>query len=102
MTTATINEWNEALIATKARMDEKAIEEAQIKARASIRKDAAARRAVHEEAMKAISARMKQDIAASGARIAAEFAAARRAQADRKVLALAIGAHDKEARGGAR
>jgi hypothetical protein len=104
MTTTTMHDdWNEALLATATRMDEKAIEESQIRARVILRREAAALRAVHEEAMKAISETLKRDIAASDVRIAAEFSFLRRAQVDGKVLAIAIGAHDKETRkGGAR
>jgi hypothetical protein len=105
MTTTTMHDdWNEALFATARRMDVKVVEEGQKQARVILRREAAARRAIHEEAMKAISETLKRDIAASDARIAAEFASLRQAQADGRGLAIAIGAHDKEARsnGGAR
>jgi hypothetical protein len=48
-----------------------------------------------KDAMKALSIKLERDIVDANAKVAAKFATLRQAQAEGKVLAIAIGAHDK-------
>jgi hypothetical protein len=88
-------EWNDALLATAKRMDVKDIEKAQKEARVALRLAAKVKRDPLKDELKALSDALNRDIAASNARIAAEFSTLRQTQAEGKVLAIAIGAHDK-------
>ncbi len=90
-----MNDWDDALLATARRMDVKDIEKAQKAARVALRGAAKAKRDPFKEALKAIGDALKRDIVNSNARIAAEFSTLRQTQAEGKVLAIAIGAHDK-------
>jgi hypothetical protein len=92
-------EWNDALLATAKRMDVKAIEKAQKKARVVLRREAKLKRDPLKDALKLLSDNLKRDIIASNTRIEAEFADLRQWEADCNVLAFFIAAHDK--RGGA-
>jgi hypothetical protein len=89
------DDWNEALLATARRLDVKVVEEAQKQARVALRQAAKLKRDPLKDALKQLSDNLKRDIVNSNARVAAEFATLRQRQADGKVLAIAIGAHDK-------
>jgi hypothetical protein len=89
-------EWNDALLATAKRMDVKDIEKAQKKARVALRAAAKLKRDPFKDALKRLSDNLKRDIVNSNARVAAEFTSLRQTQAEGKVLAFAIGAHDKQ------
>jgi len=51
-----------------------------------------------KDELKALSDALNRNIAASNARIAAEFSTLRQTQAEGRVLAIFIGAHNKETR----
>lgn len=91
-------EWNDALLATAARMDAKDLEKAQKKARVALRAAAKVKRDPLKDALKLLSDNLKRDIAASNAQLAHDFADLRQHQAECNVLAIFIGAHDKETR----
>jgi hypothetical protein len=95
MTTTMHDDWNEALLATARRLDVKVVEEAQKQARVILRQAAKLKRDPLKDALKQLSDNLKRDIINSNARVAAEFATLRQTQAEEKVLAFAIGAHDK-------
>src|ERR1700675_1378981 len=90
-----MNDWGGALLATARRMDVKDIEKAQKAARVALRRAAKVKRDPLKDELKALSDALNRDIATSNARIAAEFSTLRQTQAEEKVLAFAIGAHDK-------
>jgi len=95
MTTTMHDDWNEALLATARRLDVKVVEEAQKQARVILRQAAKLKRDSLKDALKAVGDALKRDIVNSNARVVAEFATLRQTQAEGKVLAIAIGDHDR-------
>jgi hypothetical protein len=89
-------EWNDALLATAKRMDEKDLEKAQKKARVALRAAAKLKRDPLKDALKQLSDNLKRDILASNAQLAYDFADLRQHQAECGVLAMFIGDHDKK------